>query len=42
VLHDIEGWTHEEIADHLGLVPGTSKSQLSRARATLRRYLDGY
>jgi RNA polymerase sigma-70 factor (ECF subfamily) len=42
VLHDIEGWTHEEIASQLGLVPGTSKSQLSRARAALRRMLDGY
>lgn len=42
VLHDIEGWTHGEIADHLGLVTGTSKSQLSRARAILRRRLDGY
>ncbi len=42
VLHDIEGWTHEEIAAELGLVPGTSKSQLSRARAALRRMLDGY
>lgn len=42
VLHDIEGWTHEEIAAHLGLVVGTSKSQLSRARAALRRMLDGY
>lgn len=42
VLHDIEGWTHEEIAAHLSLVPGTSKSQLSRARAALRRHLDGY
>ncbi len=40
VLHDIEGWTHEEIATQLGLVPGTSKSQLSRARAALRRMLD--
>jgi RNA polymerase sigma-70 factor (ECF subfamily) len=40
VLHDVEGWTHEEIAEHLGLVPGTSKSQLSRARAALRRMLD--
>ena len=36
VLHDVEGWTHEHIAEHLGLVPGTSKSQLSRARAALR------
>ena len=42
VLHDVEGWTHEEIADRLGLVAGTSKSQLSRARAALRRMLDGY
>lgn len=40
VLHDIEGWTHEEIAAQMGLVPGTSKSQLSRARAALRRLLD--
>ena len=40
ILHDVEGWTHEEIADQLGLVPGTSKSQLSRARAALRRMLD--
>lgn len=37
VLHDIEGYTHEEIASLLGVEPGTSKSQLSRARAALRR-----
>ena len=42
VLHDVEGWTHEEIAERLGLVVGTSKSQLSRARAALRRMLDGH
>lgn len=42
ILHDVEGWTHEEIATALGTVPGTSKSQLSRARAALRRMLDGY
>lgn len=42
VLHDVEGWTHEEIAAEFGLVAGTSKSQLSRARAALRRMLDGY
>jgi len=41
ILHDIEGWTHEEIANQLGTVPGTSKSQLSRARAALRSMLDG-
>jgi RNA polymerase sigma-70 factor (ECF subfamily) len=36
VLHDLEGFTHEEIAARLGIVPGTSKSQLSRARSALR------
>ena len=39
VLHDVEGYTHDEIAAHLGITRGTSKSQLSRARATLRRVL---
>lgn len=39
VLHDVEGHTHEEIATLLGIVPGTSKSQLSRARSILRRAL---
>ena len=39
VLHDIEGFTHEEIATALGLVPGTSKSQLARARHRLRELL---
>ena len=39
VLHDIEGYTHEEIAVMLGVQPGTSKSQLSRARAAVRRAL---
>ncbi len=39
VLHDIEGHTHEEIAGLLGIAPGTSKSQLSRARGYLRNRL---
>jgi RNA polymerase sigma factor (sigma-70 family) len=39
VLHDVEGYTHEEIAAMLGVTTGTSKSQLHRARMTLRRYL---
>jgi RNA polymerase sigma-70 factor (ECF subfamily) len=39
VLHDIEGYTHEDIAMMLGVQPGTSKSQLSRARAAMRRAL---
>ena len=40
VLHDIEGFTHEEIATMLGLVPGTSKSQLARARRRIRELLE--
>lgn len=39
VLHDVEGYTHEDIAIMLGVQPGTSKSQLSRARAAMRRAL---
>lgn len=39
VLHDAEGWTHDDIAARLGIAPGTSKSQLSRARAAMRRLL---
>jgi RNA polymerase sigma-70 factor (ECF subfamily) len=39
VLHDVEGYTHEEIGQLLGIEPGTSKSQLSRARAAMRRLL---
>ena len=41
VLHDLEGFTHEEIGQQLGVAAGTSKSTLSRARAALRRYLNG-
>lgn len=39
VLHDIEGYGHEDIARLLGIAPGTSKSQLARARHALRRTL---
>ncbi|MBC7894253.1 MAG: RNA polymerase sigma factor [Cytophagaceae bacterium] len=39
VLHDVEGYTHEEIAAQLGVAPGTSKSQLARARRHLRARL---
>lgn len=39
VLHDVEGFTHAEIAEELGIAEGTSKSTLSRARAVMRRYL---
>jgi RNA polymerase sigma-70 factor (ECF subfamily) len=39
VLHDVEGFTHEEIAAMTGIVPGTSKSQLARARQRVRAML---
>mgnify|MGYP003576411135 CR=1 FL=1 len=35
-LYAIEGYSHKEIADQLGISEGASKSQLSRARAILR------
>jgi len=40
VLHDIEGYKHDEIAAMLGIAQGTSKSQLHRVRMALRKYLD--
>src|ERR1700730_8187518 len=36
VLHDIEGYTHDEIAAALEIEAGTSKSRLSRARRAFR------
>ena len=36
LLHDVEGYTHEEIAAELGITAGGSKSQLFKARAKLR------
>lgn len=39
VLHDIEGYKHEEIAHMLNVSAGTSKSQLHRARMALRQHL---
>ena len=39
VLHDVEGFTHDEIAEMLGIAQGTSKSQLARARARVRDVL---
>jgi RNA polymerase sigma-70 factor (ECF subfamily) len=41
VLHDVEGYSHLEIAEILGVAPGTSKSQLSHARRALRAQLGG-
>jgi RNA polymerase sigma-70 factor (ECF subfamily) len=42
VMHDVEGYTHEEIGAALGLPSGTSKAQLSRARARLREALSDF
>lgn len=39
LLHDVEGYTHEEIAQELGITTGGSKSQLFKARAKLRKLL---
>ena len=39
LLHDVEGYTHEDIARELGITAGASKSQLFKARAKLRRLL---
>ena len=39
-LHDVEGYTHEEIAEQMGKTVSFSKSQLARAHIRLRRLLD--
>lgn len=39
LMHDLEGFTHEEIGAALGIEAGTSKAQLFRARARLRERL---
>ncbi|MGE8214850.1 ECF RNA polymerase sigma-E factor [compost metagenome] len=39
VLHDIEGWKHQEIATQLQMAVGSSKAQLHRARGLLRARL---
>lgn len=39
VMHDVEGYTHDEIGAALGVAQGTSKARLSRARAQLREEL---
>jgi RNA polymerase sigma-70 factor (ECF subfamily) len=42
LMHDVEGYTHEEIGRSLGIRPGTSKAQLSRARGKLRQSLSAF
>ena len=39
LLHDVEGFKHREIGQLVNISPGTSKWQLHRARAILRRHL---
>lgn len=40
VLHDVEGFKHEEIAEQLSITTGGSKAQLHRARMLLRQALE--
>jgi RNA polymerase sigma-70 factor (ECF subfamily) len=40
VRYDVEGYAHDEIAQMLGLAPGTVRAHLWRARRLLMRYLD--
>lgn len=39
-LHVIEGYSHKEIADLLGITEGTSKSQLARAKGVLKKIIE--
>ena len=39
LLHDLDGFTHDEIGAALGIAEGTSKARLSRARAAMRQIL---
>ena len=39
LLHDVEGFGHEEVGSILGISEGTSKSQVHKARLRIRQYL---
>lgn len=39
-MHIIEGYSHKEIADILGITEGTSKSQLARAKGVLKKMVE--
>jgi RNA polymerase sigma-70 factor (ECF subfamily) len=41
ILHDVEGFEHNEVAKLLGVSEGTSKSQVHKARMKLRLMLNG-
>jgi RNA polymerase sigma-70 factor, ECF subfamily len=40
VLHDVEGYSHDEISQMMGIAPGTARTQLFRARRALMKLLD--
>lgn len=40
MLHDVDGYTHPEISEMLGIATGSCRARLSRARARLRELLD--
>jgi RNA polymerase sigma-70 factor, ECF subfamily len=42
ILHDIEGFTHREIGEMLGIAAGTSKARLFDARVRLRKALSAF
>ena len=42
ILHDIEGYTHAEIGEMLGIAEGTSKARLFDARNRLKKALAAY
>jgi RNA polymerase sigma factor (sigma-70 family) len=39
-MHVVEGYSHKEIADALGINEGTSKSQLARAKVVLKKMIE--
>lgn len=39
-MHVVEGYSHKEIADMLGITEGTSKSQLARAKSVLKKSME--
>ena len=39
-MHVVEGYSHKEIADLLGITEGTSKSQLARAKGVLKKIIE--
>lgn len=42
LLIEVEGYTHKEVAEMMGISEGTSKSQLSRAKKLLQKKLSEF